>query len=253
MKKEIPLKIEILSEDMDTNHRISSASEIKFVMNYIAEKGNRVALYYGNENDFILTTILAADDTGLWLEESPNASDNRRVAESNRLVFVSSHLQIKVQFYASHASRVAYQGRPAFYLPLPDSLYRLQRREYFRLMTPMMNPLRCVIDARETPKKKPLEFTIMDISCGGVGLTCMKSDTTLIPGSSYPGCQIELPGLGMIKGTIVVKNLVSLTSQSGSMHRRAGCEFKDLDGPSTILLQRYVTNMQRAENHMQIL
>jgi c-di-GMP-binding flagellar brake protein YcgR len=252
MEKDIPLKIEILSEDTDNNHRISSASEIKFVMNYIAQKGNRVALYYGTENDFILTTLLAVDDTGLWLEEIPNSSDNRRVAESNRLVFVSSHLQIKVQFIARQANRVAYQGRPAFFMPLPDSLYRLQRREYFRLMTPMIKPLRCIMDKQSLPDKKPLEFVVMDISGGGVGLTCTESDTVLTPGLSYPGCQIELPGLGTIKGTIVVKNLVSLTSQSGSVFRRAGCEFKNLDGPSTMLLQRYVTNMQRAENHIQI-
>jgi c-di-GMP-binding flagellar brake protein YcgR len=251
MKKDIPLKIETLSEDTDNDHRISSASEIRFVMNYIAEKGNRVALYYGSENDFILTTMLAVDDTGLWLEESPKASDNRRVAESNRLVFVSSHLQIKVQFIASQANRVAYEGRPAFYLPLPDSLYRLQRREYFRLMTPVIKPLRCIIDKQFAPDSKQLEFVIMDISGGGVGLTCVESDTALTPGISYPGCRIELPGLGTIKGTIVVKNLVSLTSQSGSAFWRAGCEFRNLDGPSSILLQRYVTNMQRAGNHIQ--
>lgn len=252
MKKDIPLKIELLSEDTDSNHRISSASEIRFVMNYIAEKGNRVALYHGTGNDFILTTLLAADDSGLWLEEGPNSSDNRRIAESKRLVFVSSHLQIKVQFVASQANRVAYLGRPAFYIPLPDSLYRLQRREYFRLATSMIKPLRCIIDKQAAPDSKTLEYVVMDISCGGVGLTCAESDTALSPGLSYPGCRIELPGLGTIKGTIVIKNLVSLTSQSGSVFRRAGCEFKNLDGPSTMLLQRYVTNMQRAGSHIQV-
>jgi c-di-GMP-binding flagellar brake protein YcgR len=252
MKKDIPLKIEILTEDTDNNHRISSASEIKFVMNYIAANGNRVALYHGTEHEFILTTLLAADDSGLWLEESPNSSDNRRVAESNKLVFVSSHLQVKVQFTARQANRVAYQGRPAFYLPMPDNLYRLQRREYFRLMTPMTHPLRCIIDKQAVPDKKTLEFVITDISCGGIGLSCMASDAVLTPGLSYSGCRVELPGLGTIKGTVVIKNLVTLTSLSGSVFRRAGCEFKNLDGSSTILLQRYVTNMQRAGNHTQV-
>jgi len=250
MEKDIPLKIEILSEDKDDKQRISSPNEIKYVMHYIAEKGNRVALYYDNGNDFILTTILAVNDSGLWLEQSPNASDNRRIAASNRLIFVSSHLQIKVQFTAGQASNVEYRGLPAFYLPLPDSLYRLQRREYFRLMTPVIKPLRCVIDKEAVPDKKPLEFIIMDISCGGVGLTCMESDTELTPGLSYPDCQIELPELGTIRGTIEVKNLVSLTSKSGSEYRRAGCEFKNLDGASANLLQRYVTNMQRARSHI---
>ena len=247
MNNDIPLKIEILSDD---NHLISSPNEIKAVLQSIAEKGNRVALYYNDGNDFILTTILSVENSGLWLEQSQKAADNRRISESNRLVFVSSHLQIKVQFIASHASSVVYQGHAAFYLPLPDSLYRLQRREYYRLMTPVIKPLRCVIDKKDIPDRKPLEFIIMDISCGGVGLTCLESDTELTPGLSYPDCKIELPGIGTIKGTIEVKNLVELTSQSGTVYKRAGCEFKNLDGASIILLQRYVTNMQRARAHI---
>jgi c-di-GMP-binding flagellar brake protein YcgR len=247
MEKDIPLKIAPLSEDADDKHRISSSNEIRFVLHSIAEKGNRVALYYDNENEFILTTILAVDNPGLWLEQSPNASDNRRVAGSDKLVFVSSNLQIKVQFTASQAASVEYQGRPAFYLSLPDSLYRLQRREYYRLMTPVIRPLRCIIDGQPAAGKTSLEFIIMDISCGGVGLSCMEPDTELIPGSSYPDCRIELPGLGTIRGAIEVKNLVLLTTRSGTRFKRAGCEFRNLDGASAILLQRYVTNMQRAQ------
>ncbi len=244
MEKDIPLKIEILSEDRDGKHRIFAPNEIRFVMHYIAEKGNRVALYYDNDN-FILTTLLAVDDSGMWLEQSPNESDNARVAGSHHLVFVSSHLQIKVQFTANEASKVMFEGRPAFYLPLPDSLYRLQRREYYRLATPVTNPLRCIIPREPTPEKKPREYVIMDISCGGVGLTCMETDTELTPGKSYADCYIELPEIGTIKGTIEVKNLVELPLKSGGRQVRAGCEFKKLDGASVILLQRYITNMQR--------
>lgn len=246
MAKEIHLKIEILSGVDDDRHRVTSAKEIEFVMHHIAEKRTRIALYFDDANDFILTTLLAADDTGLWLEQSPNDSDNKRIAESNRLVFVSSHFQAKVQFTADRASSVSYQGYPAFFLPLPTSLYRIQRREYFRLMTPVNKPLRCVIGASKVTSPKQLhEFIIMDISCGGVGLTCKETDTELIPGASYPDCQIDLPEVGTIKGTIEVRNLVTLTSESGQIQRRAGCEFKNLDGASAMLLQRYITYIQR--------
>lgn len=247
MEKDISLKIEILSKEQADALRISSPNEIKSVMHYIAEKGNRVALYFGNEDDFILTTLLAVDNTGLWLEQSTNDSDNKRVAQSNALIFVSSYSQIKVQFTAKQISSMVYQDHPAFYLLLPNNLYRLQRREFFRLTTPVVNPLRCIITGGSSPNKQPRDYIIMDVSCGGVGLTCMETDTNLIPGQSYFDCQIELPGIGMIRGTIAVKNLVLLPSQSGITQRRAGCEFKKLDGASIILLQRYVTNMQRTK------
>lgn len=246
MKKDIPLKIEIFSSGEDDKHRITSVKEIELILRCIAEKGSRVALYYGDANDFILTTLLDADNNGMWLEQSPENSDNRRITENSKLVFVSSHLQVKVQFTAHRVSAVVHRGYPAFYLPLPDSLYRLQRREYYRLMAPIIEPLRCVIAMGNPPKKRPCEFTIMDISGGGIALTCAETDTELVPGESYPNCRIDLPEVGTISGTIEVKTLALLTSLSGHIHKRAGCEFKNLDGQSTILLQRYVTNMQRA-------
>lgn len=246
MAKDIPLKIEILSEEKDVQLRINSAKEIELIMHYIAEKGTRVALYFDDANHFILTTLLGADDTGLWLEQSPNSFENKRIAESSKLVFVSSHYQVKVQFTAIRANNVLYKGYPAFFMPLPKVLYRMQRREYYRLRTPVINPLHCVINpGKGAAIKQRYDFVIMDISCGGVGLTCRETDTELKPGEFYPDCQINLPGVGTVKGTLEVKNLVVLTSETGNTICRAGCEFKNLDGSSTTLLQRYITTVQR--------
>lgn len=249
MKKDIPLKIEIFSRGEDDQHRLTSAKEIELILRYIAEKKTRVALYYdyGNAGDFILTTVLDVDSNGLWLEQSPNGSENWRITQSSKLVFVSSQLQAKVQFTVHQVNSVMHQGYAAFYLPLPDSIFRLQRREYYRLATPTIEPLRCVITTAKPPThKRPSEFTIMDISGGGVGLTCTESDTELVSGETYPNCRIDLPEVGAINVTIQVKTLAVETSTPGHTHKRAGCEFKNLDGQSTILLQRYITNMQRA-------
>lgn len=245
MEKDIPLKVEIFHGGDNDKHRIISAQEIKFILNDICKNNARVALYYGNRNEFILTTLLGTGNTGLWLEKSPSELDNQRVIESDRIIFVSSHLQIKVQFTANRASSSTCQGIPAFHLRLPDSIYRLQRREHYRLTVPASELLRCVITAEQQPLAQPCEIIIMDISVGGVGLTCAETDIELTPGVSYPDCRINLPGFGTIIGTIEVKNLVLLASASGHPHKRAGCEFKNLDGRSTILIQRYVTDMQR--------
>jgi hypothetical protein len=85
----------------------------------------------------------------------------------------------------------------------------------------------------------------MDISSNGISLTCAEDDTELSPGESYSKCRIDLPEFGSIIGTIVVKNLAELANARGQSYRRAGCELKDLDNPSVIMLQRYVLQMQR--------
>lgn len=245
MEKDIPLKIEILSGGKDDQYSITAPREIEFVLKNIVRDESRIALYYSGNDDFILTTLLDADATGLWLEQTQNSQTNKRLIDSSKLVFVSSHGQVKVQFVSDRATAVTCQGQAAFFLKLPQSLYRLQRREYFRLTTPVTTPLLCVIPAAETVLHNPHEITIMDISGGGVGLTCTEQDTVLVPGHIYENCKIDLLDIGEFVGTIEVKNLVVLTTPTGQTVRRAGCEFKKLDGASMTLLQRYVTAMQR--------
>ncbi|MEQ1675028.1 MAG: flagellar regulator YcgR PilZN domain-containing protein [Candidatus Nitrotoga sp.] len=247
MEKDIPLNIEIFSGEDNEKYRLTSAKEIKFVLRTIAVKGFRVALYYGGADDFILTTVLGVDDTGVWLEQSSNSSDNQRITESSKLVFVTSHLQIKIQFASNHVHSTVYENCAAFYLPLPDSLYRLQRREYYRLKIPAHNPLCCVIPDATPHEKQLREFIIMDISCGGVGLICAETDSEITVGETYVNCLIDLPEVGKISGTIVVKNLFLFSMESGHTQKHAGCEFKNLDGAATLLLQRYVMNMQRTK------
>lgn len=245
MAKDIPLKIEILSSDKDDQYRITAPREIEFFLQGLVKHGSRIALYSADTNDFILTTLMKVDATGLWLEQSKNPHDNTRLLKSAKLIFVSSHTQIKLQFVAAQATLATHHGQAAFFLPFPHSIYRLQRREYYRLTTPVSSPLRCIIPKGQAEKNDAHEVTIMDISGGGVGLTCTEQDAVLVPGQSYKNCHIDLLDLGEFTGTIEVKNLVLLATPDGKTLRRAGCEFKDLDGAATILLQRYVTAMQR--------
>ena len=247
MEKDIPLKIEILTSGKDDQYRITAAREIEFVLQNIVKSSSRIALYYSEANEFILTTLLGVDASGLWLEQSQKSRENERILESKKLIFVSSHAQVKVQFVSDQAAAATYQSQPAFFLPFPQNLYRLQRREYYRLTTPVSHPLLCVIPDQQSDKRQPHGVTIMDISGGGVGLTCAEQETMLIPGQSYKNCKIDLLEAGEFTGTIEVKNLVVISTPDGETVRRAGCEFKNLDGASTILLQRYVTAMQRTK------
>lgn len=245
MQTDILLKIEVLSSQDDDQYRLTNEREILFVLRNMVEKNPRVAIYYNAANDFILTTLIDVDKTGVWLEQSNQGAQNRLIASSDKLIIVGSQAHVKVQFSASKPSEAVHQGIASFHLPLPSNIYRLQRREYFRLMTPAENPLHCIIKPEQPPEAKPRAVTIMDISGGGVGLTCAEDNVELVPGKTYQNCEIELPEEGVIAGSIKVKNLVVLTTPEGASIKRAGCQFQELESSATIKLQRFVNNMQR--------
>lgn len=249
--REIPLKIELFSGGEDGQFRIRSKREIQSILKGIEQAGTRSALYYDDENDFILTEVVKVTEQGLWLDVGPAAAGNQRILRSNKIIFISSHHQVKVQFVANRIESVLLENRTVFYLSLPDSLLRIQRREYFRLTTPTTSPLRCVIPVTPPPDAADSvspafkrEVTIMDISGGGIALVCEAHDTELQPGKIYTDCKISLPGVGAISATIKVKNSFEITLRNGQISKRAGCEFAHLSGEAATLLQRYVVHLQ---------
>jgi c-di-GMP-binding flagellar brake protein YcgR len=243
--KEIPLKIELFSNDEESDYLISNHREIVSILQSIAQRKSRVALYYNEGNSMVLTMILAADENGVWIDATSNPLDNRIIERSKRIIFVTTHNQAKVQFVATDVMLGTYEEGPAFSLGLPRKLLRLQRRDYYRLVTPETNALKCII--RTVPGQTHIqhEVTVMDISIGGVALVCEASGIELQPGMVYEHCQIELPEVGKLEAAIEVKNTFEITDRNGKIKRRAGCVFVKPDGKTTMLLQRYVAQMQQ--------
>ena len=243
--KEIPLKIELFSNEEENEYLVSNPREIVSILQTIAQRKSRVALYYNEGNSMVLTMILAADEHGVWIDASSNMHDNRVIERSKRIIFVSTHNQAKVQFIASDVVLGLYENAPAFSLALPRKLLRLQRRDYYRLVTPETNALKCII--RPVPEKAHIqhEVTVMDISIGGVALVCEASGFELQPGMVYEHCQIELPEIGTLQAAIEVRNAFEITDRNGKVKRRAGCVFVKPDGRATMMLQRYVAQMQQ--------
>lgn len=250
-RKEIPLKIELLPGGENGHLLIRSKKEIRFILQEIARKGARSALYYDAGNDFILTTLLDASELEVWMEAGPNAEANRRVLHSDKAIFVGSHQEVKVQFETRHIEAALFRERSAFRLPLPDALLRLQRRDYYRMITPEKNPLKCSMPiiascppARRGSTAPRRDTVIMDISIGGAALVCAEHEAWLLPGEIYPDCRIFLPDIGTVAATIRVMNVMEFTARDGTVSRHAGCEFLHPDGKTVILLQRYITGLQ---------
>ena len=248
MQKDTHLTIAMLDDEQESECLITSARQIQSLLRKISETRSRTALYFDDAQDFIITTLLDVGDEGFWVEQGTDMPKNRRIAESKKITLVSSLDQVKVQFSATGANAVVHQGYQAYFLPLPASLYRVQRREYFRVMHSLSERLHCIIPINKPQAGGRIELPVMDISGSGVKLSCAENDIELVPGETYPGCQINLPDVGKISVTLLVRNLIPVSPQTGHTIKFAGCEFKNLDNASSILLQRYITKIQRSKN-----
>ena len=249
-KNEVSLQAERFPRGEDAEFRIRSKKEMQFILQDIAEKDTRVVLYYDGPHNFILTTLLGANEDGMWLDVGPHAPENKRILHSDEITFVSMHRGVKVQFVTNGIQMASLEGSEVFYLELPDFLIRIQRREFFRLNIPNRTPVKCIIPIKpenpDNPDEPPVmrEAPLMDISGGGIGLLCEEHESELLPGRTYPGCRISLPDIGILTVTIAVRNNITFTTHNDMVHKRAGCQFVRLDNQMNILLQRYITILQ---------
>jgi len=247
LHKEVALKIEYFYNDEDLEFHISSKKEILSILQNIADQGTRVALFYGSGQSFIPTTVLGANEHGMWLDVGPFPPENKHLLLSDKLTFVSVHQHVKIQFVAHDIQNDLFENNEAFYLELPEFLLRLQRREFFRTAIPPTSSVKCTIPVQPENQTDPVimrTLHLQDISCGGIGLLCNEQEATLVPKNSFPGCQISIPDVGVLTVTLEVRSSIDTNGPNRVVHKRVGCRFIGMDNPMSILLQRYITRLQ---------
>lgn len=246
-RKDVALDVARFRDGEDEKFRVSSKREMRLMLQDIARLGARVLMYYGDD-DFVITTLLGADEDGIWLETGPYPEANEAVLRSDRLTFVSAHRQVKIQFAVPGVVEAQFGEAPAFHADLPDHLLRLQRREFFRSDIPPAEKARCIIPVPQDDPDRPLllrSAPIADIGNGGVQLLCGGSDTALQPHSVFADCMILLPESDPLPVTLEVRNSSDFSAADGSAGKRVGCRFLELDRHTDVQLQRHVTRLQR--------
>ncbi len=237
-----PHSIHAETEDDYSKYLLYSRAEILFVLRALLQKGAMITVYFDNGNAFLLTALNQITKGGqLIFDMGSDQEMNQKALVAEKLIFISSLDKVKIQFSLKGLRSTSFEGRPAFLGELPETLLRLQRREYYRLVAPIANPIKCLI-----PADPPMEAPILDISGGGIGLMLpMDQKERFAPGTTFPNCCFALPEEGEIETTLTVRNAFPVTTKTGNVYLRAGCEYVDLPGTRLSMVQRYITRIER--------
>ena len=233
------------------DYRVHSRKEIIALLRNISEKKQLVTMLIRGQAETCVTSILAVDaDSGtVYLDCSIDPAQNQRIAQAGRISFETSLDKIRILFAADTGVKAAtYEGTAAFTMPLPDSMIRLQRREFYRMPTPVSNPVRAVIPMPFELGGGSNIFPLADISCGGIAILDNKFVLGNTIGNTYEGCKIELPEIGTVTTTLRIRNSLDLTLLNSKSNRRLGCAFVDISRGNLANVQRYITKLERERN-----
>jgi len=242
-------RFELEQTDDYSEFLLHTRSEIVFVLRTLVQKAAMVTVHFDQGRSFLLTLLLAVNQerNELILDVGNDNEMNRAALMADKLIFTTSIDKVKVQFSLNKLLSETYEGRPAFRASLPESLLRLQRREYFRLSTPATTPIKCSVTAMRADGSSLVATTkLLDISGGGAGLMVPPEQTDLYrKGVILDNCKIILPNEGTIVTTLCVRDVFDVTTKGGNRYWRAGCEFVNLPGSHLTTIQRYITRVER--------
>ncbi|WP_231588817.1 MULTISPECIES: flagellar brake protein [Aquitalea] len=228
-----------------SRYTLATPVEVVHHLASIAKSGHMVTVFSNKGKTFILTRFLEVDAKRgvLLLDWGADPVTNDQLLASERNVFVCSPEGVKTQFVTTAARKVMLDSGPAFEVDLPEQVIKLQRREFFRIQTPVSNPVSCHI--ADYPNR-PLDLVLFDISLGGCSLWLPAAQTPGFElGQQYLDCSFELRPIGSLRAGIEVRHHLTTRLRNGNDAVRVGCAFLKMTPSSETLVQRYVGHLER--------
>ncbi len=237
---------ELVTLDLE-KYLVHSRLEIVSVLREVIARRSLVTLTFERGRDSMVTSLLRVNpEVGdVLLDCSSSADANQRLLASQSLIATSFVDSVKIQFKAQRAESTTFEGKPALRLRLPESLLRLQRREHYRMLAPVAKPIKCLVPRLRDKAGKAIEFRIVDISCGGIGVTVTQAQPLLELGQELENCRIDLPEIGTVITGLVVRNVSETTDAAGGKGQRCGCQFVRPPASTVNMVQRYINMIER--------
>lgn len=232
--------------------RIRSRREIVFLLDGVRSQRQLVKMSADGSSEAVLTSILAVDgEEGLiWFDAAPSRTQNHRLTTCDQISFDTKLDQIRVLFSTEKAEPDDHQGYPALRVPLPESMVRIQRRQFYRVNVPRANPVLVTFTppgTKEKPLEKPVLVSMLNISMGGIAVLDESNSLDGTPGAVYENCVLAVPG-GSITISLEITNVAHIKLASGKGVRHLGCCFVNISNAVLAVVQRYILKLERDQN-----
>lgn len=239
--------------DMDDDpFLLTSELEIRSVLRSIQRHESLLRMYTRDNSDqSIMTTILDLDDDAqrLIVDASSDDALNLRLANSQAILFETRLDSVNIQFEGSELQSIIQDDLPAFSLPYPTTLRRIQRREFYRVDVPVGEPASCTVLISE-PGQTPRHVAVRmkDLSAGGVALLDMDSLLPHENGITFKDAVLTLPETGEAIVDLTVRRIHTEVLPNKKEIVELGCEFTDPTNSATMLIQNYIGRLERRLN-----
>jgi c-di-GMP-binding flagellar brake protein YcgR len=235
-------------EEIEERFFLLGRMEILNVLNDLIQRREPVTVYFNNGQDFFLSTLLEARPEALIFDLGGNEKINLRLQNSPACTFVTQPDGIRVQFSGAQVNRFSWGGSDAFWVPLPEHLVRMQRRESYRILLPVANALKVKLFSQN--RQSLGEWPIHDLSVGGLGAT-VNANLIFEPNQIIGQLEFTLPNQRSPECAGTVRHVTRASDQRFEHRNRIGIAFSELPRQMEVSVQRYVIMVEHERRKLQ--
>ncbi|SEF04271.1 c-di-GMP-binding flagellar brake protein YcgR, contains PilZNR and PilZ domains [Burkholderia sp. WP9] len=230
------------AHDIDSNFAQRHPLQIAVCLRNLAAGQDFVTVEFGGRQ--IVTQILDVDSRNarFIFDTGSVADDNTALPAARQLTFRSLPGGIRTEFTTVGATPVVFDGLPAFEAPFPSLLYYVQRREFFRVQTPVLDPY---IASGRYADGDSFRLELQDLSLGGIALkTADERFGSLESGTVLRDVALQLGSFGTLRLDLEIVAPRQVSTAKGDRRFVIGCKFVATPGPAERTLQRVVTQLE---------
>ena len=166
-----------------------------------------------------ISRLLSADEDQVIFDLGSNALDNDLALQSGEVNIAAETHGAKVEFGLTGLQRVEFEGLPAFAASLPELVWQIQRREFFRVNAPLEPVFYC---HSQWPDGRTARFRLQDLSLGGVGVLLDEALTEgLNRGDTFKNLRVDLAEYGHFEVTAQLLHIGERTVVTSKNETRA--------------------------------
>lgn len=225
--------------------RITRQMVIGDVLRQLMNRKDFLTVQCNNRPQPIVTRILEVDQAARFFVYDCSAEQilNRFLLEAQENCFSATQDGIAIEFIGGQAEEYEFEGSFALRAPLPQSLYRVQRREFFRAAAPLVESYHALVTL---PDGRQVVWDIVDLSLDGLGLRSKDPAVGALEiGTLLSNAVLNFGKRGKIEAGLKITNLFNIRSHNNPVYR-IGCRFENFPRSKEQYFQRMITYLELA-------
>ncbi len=231
---------------------VKNPKQVFTYLNMLSAERCLISATFGvDEKDTFLTAILDIDEKKqvISIDCGPKEYLNKKLLDSAIIKCSTEYKGIKVLFEGRKVKKAGSVSQPSFLVPIPSTLYWVQRREFYRIRSPLSKNSHChvLVKNSETEEETTLNLKLFDISASGFAVLSESTmySKQLVPSAQFENCKLVLDGEGELAISFEVRNKIPLNPNKPGKEQRIGCSILNVSPRVESTIIRYMQNIER--------